>query len=65
MGISSWSKNGDGPEVRIRGIGQTLKEQLHNISDNTGIPLSHLLKPKLHEFVNSYPDEMKLPKKKD
>lgn len=53
------------PEIRIRGVGQALRDQLNNISDNTGVPLSGLLKPKLIEFVNSYSAEMKLPKKKD
>lgn len=50
------------PEVRIR-IGEKLHEQLNNISDNTGESLSSLVRPKLREIVESYPEEMKRPKK--
>ncbi len=53
------------PEVRIRGTGEKLRSELNNISDNLGVPLSHILSPKLHEVVASYPPEMRLPKPKD
>jgi hypothetical protein len=69
MGIfifdSMAKNNGKNAEIRIRGIGNKLHEELNNISDNTGVPLSHILIPKLHEVANSYPDKMKFPKKND
>ena len=49
-------------EIRISGIKPQLHAELMNISDNLGVTVSSLIKPKIQEFVNSYPAEMKKPK---
>lgn len=46
-------------EIRIRGVGKDLLEQLTVISKNAGVPLSALLKTKLREIVASYPESMR------
>jgi hypothetical protein len=46
-------------EVRIRGVSKRLIEELNNIAENTGVPLSQILKQKLREIADSYPDKMK------
>lgn len=54
----------DLPEIRIT-VGTKTHNDLHNIANNAGVSLSNLLRPKLAELANSYPDQMKLPVKKD
>lgn len=54
-----------GPEVRITGVSETLKQELNNISDHEGTPLSSLLKPVLRKFADSYPHSSRIPVKKD
>jgi predicted DNA-binding protein len=45
--------------IKITGVSQKIKDELNNISSNAGIPLSQILKPKLREIVDSYPEDMK------
>ena len=47
-------------EVRMRGVSKKLVNELVNISKNIGIDLSDMLKPKLREIVDSYPDHFKV-----
>jgi hypothetical protein len=49
----------DWTEIRIRGVSKKVVEELLNISKNSGVPLSDLLKPKLREIADSFPDSMK------
>lgn len=48
-------------EIRIRCISPKLKEELVNISKNTGTSLSSLIKPKLRELVNEFPEQKRQP----
>jgi hypothetical protein len=48
-------------EIRVRGVSHQVAEDLNNISKNSGVPLSDLLKPKLREIVESYPVNMRRP----
>lgn len=48
----------------ISNLNEEWKEQLKNLSDNTGINAGDLLKPKVKELLDSYPEEMKKPKPK-
>lgn len=49
-------------EIRISGIKPQLHEELMNISNNLGVTVTSLIKPKIQEFVNSYPPDLKRPK---
>lgn len=51
------------PELRVRGIGDQLRNKLQNIADHQNVRLSELLKTKLWDIANSYPPEMQTPKK--
>lgn len=56
------------PEIRITGVPEDIKAQVVNISDHIGVSVSSLLKPKLREWINSFPEHYKLPileKRKD
>ncbi len=57
--------NKDYREIRVRGVGEQLQNDLTNISKNLGIDVSALVKPKLWEIANSYPEHMKQPPRKD
>lgn len=48
-------------EVRLRGVSPQLLEALVNISKNLGVSLTDMLKPKLREIADSYPDKLKQP----
>jgi len=48
-------------EIRITNVSHELRFQLNNIADHLGVPLGHMLKPKLREIADSYPDDMKKP----
>ena len=48
-------------DIRIRYVPRSISESLTNIAKNLGISRSSLLKPKLKEVANSYPEEMKKP----
>lgn len=50
------------PEIRITGVGKELHSDLNNIADHLGIPLVSMLKPKLREIRDSFPEEMRQPK---
>lgn len=49
--------------LKITGIPPSVKEQFMNISDNTGSSMSALIKPKIMELIDSYPEHMR--KRKD
>lgn len=51
------------PEIRVRGVSPQLHDDLINISRNEGRSLSDILKPKLREVADSYPERMKQPPK--
>lgn len=46
-------------EVRVRGVSESLINDLNNISKNTGVSISDLLKPKLHEIRDSFPERLR------
>lgn len=48
-------------EIRIYGVSAQVKKDLINISKNTGVTLAALLKPKLREIAESYPESMRRP----
>jgi hypothetical protein len=50
-------------EIRVRRLSPELKAEAVNISKNLGVGLNSLLKPIIAQFVNSYPPEMRKPKK--
>lgn len=52
-------------EIRVTGVSENTREALLNIAKNTGVSISNLLRPKLTEIANSYPELMKLPPRKD
>lgn len=47
-------------EIRMRGVSKKLVTELVNISKNIGIDLSDMLKPKIREIVDAYPDHLKV-----
>lgn len=51
-------------EIRITNVNPNNKKELENIVDNIGVDLAPFLKIKLKELADSYPADMKLPKKK-
>lgn len=52
----------NGPnEIRIRGVRQDIITQLRNISDHLGVTVNDMLKPKLREIIDSYPEHYKKP----
>lgn len=57
--IQSQMYNEDLGEARVRGLSKKLSKQLFNISKNLGVSISSILKPKIKEIVDSYPDHIK------
>lgn len=49
------------PELRIQGVSTKTHNELKNIADNVGVNLSELLRPKLREIIESYPEKMRQP----
>jgi DNA polymerase III delta prime subunit len=47
-------------ELRIRRFSPSLKKDLKNIAENTGITLTSLLKSELRKLAESYPEKMKV-----
>jgi len=47
-------------EIRIRGVSESLKTDLMNISKNVGVSLAALLKPELRKIAASFPEHMKV-----
>lgn len=47
-------------EIRIYGVSKQLKEDLQAIAKNTGVTLAGLLKPKIREIIDAYPERMKI-----
>lgn len=52
--------NEDISEVRIKGVSKVMSKQLGNIAKNLGVGISAILKPKIREIVDSYPDNLKV-----
>lgn len=48
-------------EVRIRGVGDTLFEELTNICRHTGISAGELMKPQIRIVVESHPERYRKP----
>jgi len=48
-------------EVRIYGVSVGTADALLNLSNNLGITVTQLMKPKLREVLDSYPDHLKQP----
>jgi hypothetical protein len=46
--------------IMIKGVPNQLKSDLQNIAKNSGVTLAGLLKPKLREIAESYPQQMKI-----
>lgn len=51
-------------QMSIRGVNDQLKQDLKNIADNLGDSVSSLIKPKLRELRDSYPEHLRKPKSK-
>lgn len=47
-------------EIRIRNV-RNMKRELKNISAHTGDTMSALLRPKIRELIDSYPDHYREP----
>lgn len=52
-------------EVRVRGVNNQIVDDLEAIAKNLGITVTALLKPKLREIRDSYPEKMRIPPPKD
>lgn len=52
-------------DIKITNVPPDVAKELKNIADNEGVPFSSFLKPKLREIRDSYPKDMRTPKKKD
>lgn len=48
-------------EIRIYGVRPKVKEELTNIAKNNHQDLSSLIKSKLQDVIDSYPEKSKLP----
>lgn len=54
------AKQKDSPKpLTITNVPSIIHQDLHNIADNIGIPLSAFLKPELRKIADSYPAHMK------
>lgn len=49
-------------EVRVRSVPEKMKIELKNISDHTGKTISALMRPKIRELIDSYPEHYREPK---
>lgn len=49
------------PELRIRGVSQKTQNEVKNIAKRLDTSMSALLRPKIYEIVNSYPEYMRRP----
>lgn len=47
------------PYLAVYGVNKQVHEELKSISKNLGIDLSALIKPKLRELRDSYPEAMR------
>ena len=52
-------------EIKITNVHESLHKDLQNIAANLGTQLSPFLKIELKKVADSYPPEMKKPRKKD
>lgn len=55
-------QTGRKPELRIQGVSEKTKQEIINIADNVGVGISELLRPKLREIIESYPEKFRQPK---
>jgi len=50
-------KSDQGKEIRIPGVPPSLYEEIRNISTHMGVTMPQLLRPKLREIADSYPQK--------
>lgn len=55
----------DRVEIRIVGVSRFINDQLNNIADNSGLTKNELLKSKLPDIIQSFPENMRKPKDPD
>ncbi len=48
-------------EIRIQHVNHEVHEILKNIAKNSGVSIQAILKPKLREIANSFPESMQRP----
>lgn len=58
-------QNPDRVEIRIVGVSRFINDQLNNIADNSGLTKNELLKSKLPEIIQYFPEKMRKPKDPD
>lgn len=51
------------PEIRIKHVTPQMREDLRNIAKNIGVTLSAMLKSKLRDIRDSYPEHLRKPYK--
>jgi hypothetical protein len=49
------------PEIRITGVSKKTREEINNIADHLGTKVNHLLRPKLREWIESFPEHYRKP----
>lgn len=52
-------------ELRIRGVGTILQNEINNIAANCGANVSDFLKTKISDIPKTYPEHYKIPPRKD
>lgn len=50
-------------EIRIKGVGDNTMQELKNIAKWECSTITSLIKPKIRELINSYPEHVRNPKK--
>ena len=58
-------KNNKQTELRITGISPKTLNDINNIAHNSGVTISNLLRPHIPKIVESYPEGMRMPPRKD
>lgn len=49
------------PEIRITGVSEKTRDEINNIAEHLGIKANQLLRPKLREWIDSFPEHYKKP----
>lgn len=55
----------DGERIYITNVPPAMKEKVENIADHKGISTVQFLKSEIHKMIESYPEYMRKPMKKD
>ncbi len=53
------------PQLRVKRIPEAMFEEMKNVSDNSGISVSSLIKRKMIEIIEGFPPRYREPKPKD